>query len=184
MKRLKLAIRLLAAFTSLALIAWARPSQRGEPCGAELQIDTGQGTYSAGSIMHVRFIVTNRGTDALYLFRGISNCSSQLGSLYLGVFDNSGHEVNTSGCSTEAMLKKMDVVRALNSPGAAVMLKSQELHVFDADFKLPAKRGVYVLKAELTAPAFSSEQRQVLAQKGMRVLGGACIAPIVKITLK
>jgi hypothetical protein len=114
----------------------------------------------------------------------MSQCSSQIGTFSLLILDESGREVNTSGCSVEVELDGMDLEKELRSPSSGIMLKSAEIYRVEANFKLPSKKGVYRLKAQAIPAAITSEQSEKLIQKGLRVLQGNCAAPVAIVEIR
>jgi hypothetical protein len=184
MKEFKVASRII--FTVALLVVGSRisASQPDAQCDVDFQIVADRTTYSPGAIMHVKFLATNTGEQPLYFFRGISECSSQLGSFFLLVLDEKGHQANRSGCSIDFLMERMDVVGKLTAPESGIMLKAREIYGIEANVELPMKKGVYRLKAELVPAAFTSEQKETLSRKDLKVLQERCAAPVVTITVK
>lgn len=78
----------------------------------------------------------------------------------------------------------MDVVTELTAADFGIKLKAGEIFGVDTSFELPAKNGVYRLKAELVPAAFTSEQREILNRNAMRVLQERCVAPVATVTVR
>jgi len=153
-------------------------------CGAEFRVIADRNVYARGATAHIKMIATNASSEALYLLRGMSDCSSQLGTFSLVLFDTSNHEVNESGCSVELSLDQLDLERELRSSTSGIMLKPGEIYGIETDLKLPVKRGVYTLHARLVPAAIGAATREALASKGIRLLNEACVAPVLKLEVR
>ena len=114
----------------------------------------------------------------------MSECSSHLCSFLLLLLDENGREANTSGCSMDVALERMDFERELASTSSGIMLKPGEIYGLEASFKLPSKKGSYRLEAQLIPAALTTQQRNELASKGFYVLAERCKAPGIRIEIR
>lgn len=188
MKTFHLSLVLGAIFLSALLVrAQAPMSECGGNSGVDFQIVTDKLVYPPGSMMRVKFLVTNTQETPLYLNRGVSYCTSPLGFYWLTLLDNRDKQVPISGCSADVLMEKIDAVEMFTDPKSGIALETSSIYGSQAAFELPAKKGTYRLKAELFPGGFSEKQLQVLAEKHMRVLQSLQCkipAPIVTITVR
>jgi hypothetical protein len=177
---------ILGAIVSLTAVVQGMPANRGERNGIDFQIVADKMTYSPESTLHVKFLVTNTGETPLYLPRDISVCSNQYGFVFLQFLDRHDRDVRSEGCSSDSWppLGDVDALKEVSDLRFWILLKHGEIYGTEDEFKLPANKGTYRLKAELIPPGFTDKQREVLAQKGTRILQTPCAAPIVTITLR
>jgi hypothetical protein len=169
------------AFFSLAVVC---PPSCGDAKGeVEFQILTDKAVYSPGSTMQVKFIVTNLAEEPLYIYRDLYVCSGQLGFVFFQILDQGNKDVRGSGCSGD-IWPPGEEVEHLTNPKTWILLKQGDVYGGATDFKLPAKKGVYRLKAELIPTGFTDKQKETLSQRHMRVLRSPFPAPIVSITVK
>jgi hypothetical protein len=171
----------VAIFVGAGSVCVSEPDAK---CGAQIQVLPERHLYSPGATARIKLIVTNVGIEPLYFFRGMSECSSPIGSFYLIVLDRGRHEVNESGCSIEVSFAKMDLEKELKSSKSGIMLKSGEIYGIETELKLPTKPGDYTLQAQLIPAAVTTEQREKLAANGVTVLKQRCVAPKVLVQIR
>jgi len=170
--------------SSIAVIQGV-PSDRSEKSGVDCQIVADKSTYSKGSMLHVKFIVTNTSETPLYLSRHLSVCSGQVGFVFFQILDKHNHDVGTWGCSADQWPAPgdRDMVNEVSDSKFWILLTYGEIYGGEEEVQLPDEKGTYRLKAELIPPAFTEKQREALVQKGTRVLQSRCPSPIVTITI-
>jgi hypothetical protein len=156
----------------------------GRESDVEFRIATDKLVYSPKSTVHLKFLVTNTSEVPLYLFREVSPCSSQLGSYLMLILDRSHREVPIQRCSADLLMDTLDVVGTLTNPRFGILLLRGEVYGRDWTFELPDAKGTYRLKAELIPPGFTEGQKELLADRKMRVLQTRYPAPIVTITIR
>lgn len=177
--------------TSCALVATGllslSVSGSGPPCdpesGVDFRIITDDTDFSPGATAHVMFIVTNKG-EPLYVYRGLSQCSSQMGSYFLLIFDKNDREANRSGCASDFRMDKVDIRDSLADSDSWILLKRGEAYGRESEITIPSEKGMYRLKAELTPPSLSDRQREILSADRLRVLQCGISAPILTIKVK
>ena len=152
--------------------------------GVTFRILTDQTEYRPGSTLRVTVLVTNSSSTPLYLFRRLTQCSSQIGSYYFTLFDANRKKVPMPGCSSDLIMDKVDVVRDLTNPTTGIALESREIFGRQEEIKLPAKKGVYRLRTELIPAGLNAEQEESLAKHHIRPVRKACKARDVLITIK
>ena len=179
-------VRAPCAFAAVVLTVLATPVV-GSDCGEEGRIDfriiTAKIHYSPGAIARVKFIITNTGEEPLYLFRSVSDCTSQIGSYLFWILDQDNKEVPLQRCSVDLAMDER-VINELADPKFGIALRKNDIYGLEEEFQLPVKKGTYRLKAELWPPGFTDKQKEILSQKHMRVLQCRISAPIVQITVK
>jgi hypothetical protein len=176
---------ILVGAVSCSLFTGQMALQGDTTSGVEFQIVPDKLTYSGGSTMHVKFIVTNTGDTPLYLYRNLSLCTSPKGSFLLQILDANNQETGQQLCSADSFPPKDDeIIREITTSELWIKLGSGKLYGSDWAADLPAKRGVYRLKAQLTPVGFSAYQKELLANKGIRVVHSSCSAPLFTITVK
>lgn len=154
----------------------------GPNAGVDFRIMTDKLVYRPKSTMYLKFLVTNTGEKPLYLFRHMNQCGSQLGSYQLTILDRHGRRVPVQTCFADLLMDELDAVEMLTNPKSGIALKPGQIYDIEGDFELPSKPGKYRLKAELFPPGFLDKQRQVLAEKDMRVLD-KCLVPAPDVTI-
>ena len=159
-------------------------SQKEAPCGVEFRILADKKAYAPRSTARIKFIVTNTGKSPLYFFRGMSECSSQLGIFSLVLFDKEQHEINSFGCSVEVALNQMNLEQELTSSDSGIKLGPKQIFGIETEVELPANRGVYRLEARLVPSALTKDHRATLSDKGLKLLAESCRAPVVLIEIK
>ena len=167
--------------------------------GIDFQIAADRLVYAPKSMMHVKFLVTNtdyterRGSSTglysfrdLYLYRLLSDCTSQVGFYRLTILDKNNKHEPIQGCSIDHQMDKVDAVQLFTDPKTGIALSPGDVYGIESGFDLPAKKGTYHLKAELFTGDFNKKQQQALAERKMWVLPPDCTipAPVVTITVK
>jgi hypothetical protein len=168
----------------LSLPVLGVPAEEDHDVGVQFQVVPDKRVYAPGATMNVMFIVEHTGESPLYLFRNLSQCSSQMGSYYLAIRDQDNRIVNREGCSSDLLWDKVDVVHDLTDPKSGIQLRQYELFGRDGDFKLPAKKGTYRLEGSLLPTGFTGEQEAALSKAQMRVVQNRYPAPSVTIVIK
>lgn len=174
--------------------------QRAPKEDVDFRIVTDKLVYAPGSAMHVTFLVANTGDTPLYMFRTLSQCTSQIGSYsfsmwrnnkpewgwYLFMFrDRNGKEQPVQGCSADLDMEHLDVVNSLTKSTEGICLYNSHVYGLEVKYILPDKRGIYRLKAKLIPAGFTESQERALSEKHIRVLPNYDIsAPVVTITVK
>lgn len=174
-------------FAALLLTPTVGGDSRTSGCPSDnidLQILTDHRSYSPGTIMHIKLVITNRGDVPLYIFRAVDNCSSQLGWFGVIVYDWLGHEVDTRGCSGELDMERFNAVQVLSDPKTGTLLKKDEIYGQEQEYELPRKKGLYRLQGEIVPGSLPENQKQELSQRQMRVLKNTCLAPVVTISIR
>jgi hypothetical protein len=175
---------LIAGMLLLSLAIARTPSDAEQCSDVNFQIVPDKKIYRPGARMSVKFIVENTGELPLYLFRNLSQCSSQIGSYFLTIHDQTGRVVNQEGCSLDMLWDKVDVVQELTDTKLGIQLRQHEIFGSEGSFKLPAKKGTYRLEGVLLAAGYTPQQKAALSEKQMRVLQNSCSAPVMTITIK
>lgn len=173
----------LAAVVLFGLAIHAAAPDCGSENGVDFRIVTDKRSYAPAATLHVKFLITNPGEEPLYLFRLLSDCSSQIGSYLFFILDEKNKEVPKQRCSADLIMDER-VIDELSDPKFGIALRKYDIYGFEGEFQLPAKKGTYRLKAELWPPGFTEKQKEILSQRQMRVLRSRCAAPIVTITIK
>jgi hypothetical protein len=173
----------VAAIIFFVAVIRGMPPDRDEKGGIAFQVVTDKTAYTPGSALRVKFIVTNTGESPLYLLRNLSECSSQQGFFFFLILDDKNQDVRGQGCSSDSWPPEEDVER-LADPQLWIRLNPGEIFGRELAFELPAKKGTYRLKAELTPTTFTSKQKDILSQRQIRVLEKPCPAPTVTITVR
>jgi hypothetical protein len=152
--------------------------------GVDLQIVTDKTSYTPGTIMHVKFLITNLRDTSLYIFRSVNQCSSPLGWLSLEIRDRRNRNVEVQQCSGDIDVGALNVVQVLSDPRTGVVLQKNEIYGTEQDYELPKPRGSYRLLAEFAPAGLTEDQNQELSQHRMRVIHNTCSAAIVSITVE
>jgi hypothetical protein len=139
--------------------------------------------YSPGASVRITVVIANSGLTELYMFRFINRCSSQLGSYHFTLLDDQGQTVRVQECYADDDMDRLDVVKALTDAKTGITLNRQETFRLEQHIKLPTKRGVYRLRAELIPAALNPEQQRALSEHQMRIVG-RCLAADVVITVR
>jgi hypothetical protein len=182
-KKLAYTICIFAAMVLFGLaIHGAIPDCENEN-GVDFRIVADNLSYAPGATLRVKFLVTNTGEEPLYLFRLLSDCSSQIGGYLFFILDQNNKEVPIQRCAADLIMDDR-VIDELSDPKFGIALRKYDIYGFQGEFQLPAKKGIYQLKAELWPPGFTDKQKEILSQRQMRVLRSRCLAPIVTITIK
>jgi hypothetical protein len=135
--------------------------------------------------MHVKFLITNRNKEPLYLFKVVSQCSSPLGWLSLEIRDERNERVKTGLCSVEYDMETLKLVQTLSDSKFGVLLSTDEIFGKQQDYHLPQIKGTYRLRGELAPPVYlPNDQKEDLTQHHMRILGSACLSPEVQIAVR
>jgi hypothetical protein len=125
------------------------PQNADEKGGVDFQVIPEKTVYSPAAIVHIKFIVENTGELPLYLFRSLSECSSQIGSFSLEIHDSTGSVINSEGCSVDLLWDKVDVVQMLTDQTSGIQLKQWDIYGKEGTIQLPKKKGIYRLDAVL-----------------------------------
>ena len=133
------------------------------------QIVVSKTKYPRGSTIRLKFLIRNQGSEPFYLFRGLSACSNQIGSLFLLIRDEQGNVVNSEGCSVEVDMYKLDVVEELTNPESGVEIKPREIFAQNTELQLPRKKGTYHIAGKFIPAAFPRAQTSALAGRKIRV---------------
>jgi hypothetical protein len=80
----------------LSLPVLGVPAEEDHDGGVQFQVVPDKRVYAPGATMNVMFIVANTGESPLYLFRNLSQCSSQMGSYYLAIRPRIGSQCPVS----------------------------------------------------------------------------------------
>jgi hypothetical protein len=174
----------IAGIFLLSLTMPGAPTESHQTEGVDFQVVPDKTVYSPGASMHVKFVVENTAESPVYLFRYLSQCSSQIGSYSLIIHDGDNRVVNRDLCSSDLLWDKVDVVQELNDPKSGVQLRQYEIFGKEGDFKFPDKKGTYKLEGVLVPAGFTDEHKAALSKNRMKVLRYPCAAPIVTIRIR
>jgi hypothetical protein len=176
----------IAAVVSFGSLAGGIPPgpPRNSAEGVDFQILPDKLVYDLGTTMRIRFVVLNTGDSPLYLYRGLNECSSQMGSFFFLILDPNEKDARSEGCSAEFTMQDMNVLTSLSDSSSWIVLGPEEMFGKQIGFPVPTKKGIYHLKAELKPPGFTDKQRETLLKKHIRILDTPCMAPEVVITVK
>lgn len=176
----------IASVVFCLLVFRGASTEPASECYIDFQILTDQLIYAPASTAHLKFIVRNISETPLYLARPLADCSSQRGFVHLQMLDREGKNVNMQTCSADSWppLQQRDVLKLFSDPKLWLFLMQGEIYGGGTDFVLPDKRGKYQLEAEITPPALSDTQKDILSRNRVRVLVRACSAPSVTIAIK
>jgi hypothetical protein len=158
--------------------------QKAVERGLDVRIVTEKLVYRRGSTIDVEFVIKNTGDEPLYLFRGMGQCSSQIGSFDLQILDQHKNVVTMSGCSADLVMEQLDAIKTLTNTVTDMVLKVGEVYRYTASLELPKKKGKYELVGEAACAGFTEKQRAALAGKHMRVMVASAAAPIITISVK
>jgi len=81
-------------------------------------------------------------------------------------------------------MDEVDVIHDFTDPKTGIALEWQESFGREQEIKLPTKKGVYHLQAELIPAALNTEQEESLLKHHMSIVRKACKAHDAVITLK
>ncbi|MGA2814676.1 MAG: hypothetical protein ABSG16_25065, partial [Candidatus Acidiferrum sp.] len=142
--------------------------------------------YASGASIEVRFLVTNRGTQPIYIGRNLGPCTGPDGFAALEILDEHGKDMQLSGCSGEGLHHADDeLVRWVTGGEAFVLLKPQEIYGSIAQYDVRTKPGKYRLVAELyPAGIITEKQKEMLSQRGIRILQGPVAAPTLTVAVR
>ena len=166
--------------------AWSGSRTGAGDGGIAFTLTTDAAVYPPKAAARVKVLVENTGSTSLYVYRRISQCSGQEGSVYLEILDEVGHDVRAEGCSGDSLptLTSRDILEEVSRTVKWVEIQPGEIFGRELTIELPRARGTFRLKAELIPPGFSAEQREILRRNGKRVPEGVCPAPVVTITVR
>jgi hypothetical protein len=98
--------------------------------------------YASGASIEVRFLVTNRGTQPIYIRRNLGPCTGPDGFADLEILDEHGKDMRLSGCAGEGLHHADDeLVRWVTGGEAFVLLKPQEIYGSIARYDIRTKPG-------------------------------------------
>jgi hypothetical protein len=99
--------------------------------------------------------------------------------------DDHNRIVENENCSADDFsTDSLDIVDILSSSESGVVLRPGEIYGREISYDIVKKRGVYRIQAELAPAHFTDKQKELLAQRHMRVLNSICLTPTVTITVK
>ena len=151
----------------------------------EFRVSVDQTTFSPGSIIPVRFTVTNIGDTVIYIHRNFGGCTSPDGFASLEILDSHNRDVVASGCSGDTLAQKdSELTGWVTNSDFWVRLSPHEICGGFAQFELPKKAGRYRLVAKLYPTSLSAHQKTILAEKGLRVLQTVANAPELFVRVK
>jgi hypothetical protein len=151
----------------------------------EFQVLSDKLHYAPGTLVSVKFIVTNIGETPIYIYRYLGACSSPNGFASLEILDSRNHEANISGCSGDTLATpNNELIKWVNNPSLWILLKPREVYGGIAEFELPAKKGPYRLKAALYPTSLNDQQKEILSENKMTVLRIPHEAPIATVTVR
>jgi hypothetical protein len=158
--------------------------QKAVEHGLDVRIVTEKLVYRRGSTIDVEFVIKNTGDEPLYLFNGMSGCSSQIGAFDLQILDQHKNVVTMSGCSSDLVMNQLDAVKTLMNRVTSMVLKVGGVYLYTDPLDLPKKKGRYQLVGEVACDSFDEKQKALLAEKHMRVMTASVAAPVVTISIK
>jgi len=138
--------------------------------------------YSPGAALHLTFLVTNRGPSPLYLFRNLTECSSNRGFASVEVLDERNRNVGDAGCSVDYLpIRDGEIPEMMSDARSWVVLQPNDIYGREVTVFLPTKRGKYKIRAQLHPTPFSERQREILIQNHMNVLEYPILAQPISI---
>jgi hypothetical protein len=187
--RCPIAMPVIASLIVVAIVLVSTPASAVLPdcnsdSGVDFQMSTDRRVYLPGALMHVRFTVTNTSETPLYLIRSLDTCGSELGAFALSILDRRNRRWSKMDCSATVLIDRLDVVEVLTNPKKTILLRNEEIFGREQTVEVPDKRGTYTLEAKLLGPMFNQAQREILAEKRMRILDCHVLAPTLKIEVK
>lgn len=106
--------------------------------------------YASGASGEIRYLVTNVGTQSIYIGRSLGGCSAPSGFTSLQILDKNGEEVPASGCAVDGLRVSDDeLVRWITDAKFWILVEPGEIYGGVGRFELPTKAGKYRLVAEL-----------------------------------
>jgi hypothetical protein len=154
--------------------------------GVDLQIVTDKRVYAPGATIHVKFLVTNTDDWPLYLFSVINQCTSPLGSLSLHIRDQHNQEVTSPLCSADYFnMGELNPAQQLSDSKYGVQLLKDEIFGRLQQYKLPKKKGLYRLQAEIgPVGSLTEDQELELSKHQIRILRHTCSSAVVTVEVK
>lgn len=152
--------------------------------GVEFSISVNDPTYTVGTRVRVTAIVKNTGETPLYLFRDIGQCSSQIGSYSVALFDSKSKFVPTQGCSADMVMDSFDAVQELTNPRTGIALEHGEVYGREIGLELPTKKGTYQLRAQIEPAGLNRSQKELLERGNKRIIKNSCQAPVLTVKVR
>lgn len=142
--------------------------------------------YTSGESMEVQFLVTNRGAQPIYIGRSLGPCTGPSGFAALEILNERGEDVRHSGCAGNGLrLADDELIRWITDAESFILLKPQETYGEVVRFDVRTKPGEHRLVAELyPANVISEKQKEMLSQRGIRILQGPVAAPTLTVAVR
>jgi hypothetical protein len=153
--------------------------------GISYEIIAEQHVYKANSYATLKLMVTNRGSEPVFISRDIGRCSKWSGHSEIQLLNEKRENVLRGGCDdAEGPIRDADLKSTLNDPNSWIRLFPNEIYGTEEHITLPTVRGLYHLRAELWPPGFPAEQKKLLQQQGLRVLQHSHVAPLLQMRIE
>jgi hypothetical protein len=182
---MKVFVKIVLSVCCVAFIGYSVAASRQLGDQLDFRVSVDKSLYSPGMRVNLTYTVANKGEVPIYIYRNLGICSSPSGFADLKVLDSHNHELALSGCSGETLpVKDTELVKWVTNPDLWILLQPEEVYEGLSSFKLPSKAGQYRLFAQLIPTGLSKTQKEILAEKRMRVLQSPINAPVVTVTAK